>query len=278
MDAGDELRHAQPIQRLGYARDRVKRHRLRWAAASVVVAGCVLSSWSIGRLAKTQAQDYLYERQAATHVEDDDRVVFEPATERAEALAKKTGYERIDVPGLEELPEQLRPAVAEEPASFEVFRQALGEAGDTIDGFGALLFLHELTSPSGVRRVVAIRFLPWVVPEGSPWRPDTSPGLIAYVFEPGGLIGEPELVGTSIAPMLLPQDEWSDASLLDRVSQLDPYQLVRDAGLRWFAGQPDETDASHFTLAFEVYGQTATVDGFLSADGSTVEMNVRPRS
>jgi hypothetical protein len=55
----------------------------------------------------------------------------------------------------------------------------------------------------------------------------------------------------------------------------DPYGGDTD-GLRWYAGQPDELDSTHFTIDYEVAGVRGTVDGYLSDDGRHVRMQPRP--
>ncbi len=268
---------------LGYAKDYVRRPTWRIPAIGVGVLLCVAGSWLGGKVTQAKAQELLYARQASRHVEPASRVVFDADPQRAaELVGTADAYERLIVPGLEHIPVSNLPAVAPDPNSFGVLKETLGDMSGSIDGYGAMLFLHELTSASGARRIVAVRFLPWVVPANSPWRPDVPAGLIAYVFEPGGVMQAPMLVETSHAPLLLPDDSASARACISEPSMLDeifdPYLVVAEAGVRWYAGQPDETNPAHFTLAFEVDGRPGTVDGFLSADGSIVRMNVRPRS
>ncbi|MEM1013654.1 MAG: hypothetical protein AAGI46_15710 [Planctomycetota bacterium] len=281
-DEGVDNGASANLPRLGYARDRVRRASWRLPAVAFGVLLCVAGSWLGARVAQVRAQSYLYERQAARHVESADRVVFEADRQRAnELLTSGSDYHKLAVPGLEDVPADSLPAVLPDPQSFDVLRGAIDEMSDSIDGYGALLFLHELTSASGARRIVAVRFLPWVVAEDSEWRPTMPAGLVAYVFEPGGVTGEPSLVETSHAPLLLPARSSSRVCMTQTLPVVDdlfdPYASISDAGLRWFAGQPDETNPAHFTVAFEVDGHPGTVDGFLSADGRFVRMNVRPR-
>jgi len=44
--------------------------------------------------------------------------------------------------------------------------------------------------------------------------------------------------------------------------------------VRVFNGQPDPSDASHFTIGYEVDGQPGTIDGWLTDDG-IVKLEVR---
>jgi hypothetical protein len=47
--------------------------------------------------------------------------------------------------------------------------------------------------------------------------------------------------------------------------------------LRWYAGQPDELDSTHFTIDYEISGHRGTIDGYLSDDGRQVRMQARPQ-
>lgn len=260
-----------PVTPLSYSSQPAPRQiRRRGFVVACILAACLGASWVAGARARDHVQNYLYVRQAADRVEPAEQVMFEPDRERAADLLESEDYEPMAVTGVTVAE---APAVRVEAGHVATFDEALGEAAESPDRQGALLFLHELTSASGARRIVAIRFLPWVLPEDAKWRPDMPAGLVAHVFDPGHLLARPQLVGTSRSPILI---DASTSELLPAV--FDPYAAVVEADLRWFAGQPDDLDDSHFTLAFELGGQLGTVDGFLSADGSAVHMNVRPAS
>ncbi len=54
-----------------------------------------------------------------------------------------------------------------------------------------------------------------------------------------------------------------------------PEQLNHSAQrVRFYAGQPDPNDPSHFTIRYEVNDQPGTIDGWLHF-GSVVELKVR---
>jgi hypothetical protein len=230
---------------------------------SLAVGG--VAAWGGGRTARELAQQNLHEWQAGRHVEPAERVVLDLDADRAADLLAAGSHEGLTPP---DRPEATPAARVPEPTAASVFAEAAGpaEGATEQDGHGALLFLHELTSPQGVRRTVVIRFLPWVVqaPAGG-WSPAAA-GLVAQIYDTRGLLREPTHLATSRAPLLL------DAARPDA----DVYDLLADAGLRWFAGQPDATDPSHFTLEYEFAdGRRGTVDGHLSADGNAVRLAVR---
>ena len=79
------------------------------------------------------------------------------------------------------------------------------------------------------------------------------------------------------AAIIDPRNPLSGPRLLDNgLSIFDSGMLRRDqAGtLRFFAGQPDPADPSHFTVQYEIDGAPGTIDGWLKGD-DTVRMEVR---
>ena len=270
---------------LSYGRQRPRGVRWRYAGLVALLAVCTLASWGVGRTAKAKTQAVLYESQVARHVEAAETVVYEPTAEGALALIEAGGHEGVH-------PEHAGGAGARliDPQAYVAFRRALGvaasELGDRAEEIGAMVFLHELRTDAGVRRIVAVRFLPWAI---DPKAGLPTAGLVAHVFEPGGWLGRPKWVATSRAPVLVPEPgptpranafaaAWDDRFCDGEMR----YGVLSDVfgpggGIRWFAGQPDAFDASHFTLGFElVDGRRGTVDGYLSEDGATVHMKVRP--
>ena len=205
-------------------------------------------------MARAKAQAVMYERQAARHAE--------PAGTLAHDSAAPT------------------PAKLPPPASYDSLRRAAERAAghlDELDGPGTLLFLHELTTSTGVRRIVAVRYLPWAVngPPTASLAPAAS-GLVAEVFEAGGWLGGGRLVGSSHAPILMPVESPTAFDGIARDCRTGDLAASL-GGLRWFAGEPDPADPTHFTLGFDFAGRGGgTVDGYLTPDGSAVRMTVRP--
>lgn len=261
---------------LGYGQQPARRS-LSWRHAlfAVLLIASAAGSWAMGRTARAKAQHVLYERQVAAYVESAETVVYEsdPAT-AAELVA--AGTHRLD--------EASGAALLLEPDSYEAFRESMREAAQELDREGALIFLHELSTAGGAKRVVAVRFLPWVLDEAVQWRPNAASGLVAEIYKSGGWLGQTRQIGESRAPILLPKVEMNDPlanPCLGEVSPVlretfDPYTAGSRLGdIRWYAGQPDVTDPAHFTVDFEFAGRRGTVDGYLSADGSAVHMSVR---
>ena len=214
-------------------------------------------------------------------------VVFEADPDRAQVLIDAGTH----VPLSSDSP---APAVLKEPDSLRIFRGR----GSPLEAVGALVFLHELTTASGARRIVAIQFLPHYL-DG---RVLPGAGLVANIYEPGGLLRNPKHVGRSETRLLVPVEEAVAAMkevrpplapdpLMDLASSsaracqgvnspvleqaFDPWGTPKP-DLRWYAGQPDELDSSHFTIDYEIAGIRGTIDGYLSDDGGHVRMHARP--
>ncbi len=262
-------------------------------ALLAVMLAAVIGAWAVGRTTRATAQRVTVEQTAASHIAPAKQIVFDADPANARGLIRRGPHEPVRLPlinpepadyELLQLPADLIPAALPDPGAYLDLRQSMGVATESLDDLGVLLFLHELSAPSGVRRIVVVRFLPWVLEEKAPegWAAGMSAGLVAHVFEPGGWLGRPRHLGSSLAPLLLPQTLPQGAtSYRGEIApmlggRLDPYRLVRQGKLRWYAGQPDITDPSHFTLDFESGGIRGTVDGYLSADGSSVHLHVRP--
>jgi hypothetical protein len=96
-----------------------------------------------------------------------------------------------------------------------------------------VVFLHERTAPGGERRLVYVAFY-------------GRPGPSVWRFEWGLYSGD----GYTLSGWSLDVNESPTGSL------------------RFFAGQPDPADASHFTIGYEMGGKPGTVDGWLDHGGS----------
>lgn len=114
---------------------------------------------------------------------------------------------------------------------------------------GPVLYLHERTTPGGVRRLVVVRRVPpaqrqsWDVPLGlavSLWRPRPFP----YA----------DVAMTS----------WMDFDPLPRAFEANQ----STASLKLFAGQTDPNDPSRFTISFETVDGSGVLEGKLQ-DGET---------
>jgi len=128
----------------------------------------------------------------------------------------------------------------------------------------APLFLHERKTPSGSRRIVAVRH-PYVdeLSEGGPgdhmiW------SIFYYTFTPAVRWIDPKPDRGGRIGLRLNQENGHDGGWFN---------------LRFFAGQADPQDATHFTLPYDVNGIAGTIDCHLT-DSATdpIECHFRPGS
>lgn len=118
----------------------------------------------------------------------------------------------------------------------------------------AVAFLHERRSPSGTSYLVCIRF-------------DSSSGNGVFIH--GGLkLGVMEMYSNVAVPATLtnlpvpvPQPQRNP----DRMPGSNDHRVVPTPQI--FAGQPDPNDPSHFTIQYQMWGQSDTVDGYIDNNG-----------
>jgi hypothetical protein len=119
------------------------------------------------------------------------------------------------------------------------------------------VFLHERRTPDGERRlvIVTVRFGAMVAIGAG-----ERIGLTAAVIHPGALFSAP-VVSRHSAGECYPFSR-------GRGSDLTPRRL------RLYAGQPDPSDPSHFTIGYDINGEAGTIDGWLE-NHDTVRFAVR---
>jgi hypothetical protein len=111
----------------------------------------------------------------------------------------------------------------------------------------ATLFLHERLCPNGSRRLIAVGL--HIGNHGEMfWK--------AYVFSRGTAISRPRLCGEHYGSFGRGSDILYDADVI-------------------YAGQPDASDASHFTLRLVIAGDERVLDGWLRDNDEVV---IEPRT
>jgi hypothetical protein len=128
------------------------------------------------------------------------------------------------------------------PQEWKDFNAATG--GTQINGWGTL-FLHELRTPSGTRRLVGVDFT------------GSSRGWIA---------GQPLPIHIVLAARVY---DWPWAMAMPKVRTVWSGGMElphREGVLRVLPGQIDPADPSHFTIPYTVDGQAGTIDGWLKDD------------
>lgn len=111
----------------------------------------------------------------------------------------------------------------------------------------ATLFLHELTNSNGERRLVVVELRPWTTftLDGKSY---ISWTLDCVILAPGTLSRYPH----------------EDMPSLNREYPMGALSDGRST--RWYAGQADPHDPSHFTIRTVIGGKSATVDGWFRDD------------
>jgi hypothetical protein len=103
--------------------------------------------------------------------------------------------------------------------------------------------------------------------------------FVAASFGPMGEDGDPEWTGPTATTLKLQAGDetpvtihWVGAKVATQAGQMTVQW--RDQ-LRVFAGQIDPSDTSHFTIAYELDGQSSVIDGWLLASGT---VRLKPRA
>ena len=211
-------------------------------ALSAVVLGA--AAWAVrsGPDALRRWQWSRLYRQCATHSAPADQVVYEQDPAAAAALLRRKDF--VALPALVR-PEE--PAAGRAVPEWENLRRLAGFSPTARPV--AVLFLHRMRAGRSSECFVWVAFTG--VSDGYPefdfdcmeFGPDAAPGT-------GGKDG---ILGRQFAPGL------------------------KDRSLRFYAGQADPSDPSHFTIAYEMTGGRGTIDGWLKdhADSVWLELNVR---
>jgi hypothetical protein len=190
-----------------------------------------------------------------------DRVVYEEDPEAAaKLLASDRQYRAISISrGDPPAPATTRPAITAAgmiPDCWQSFlKSPLTSPVSAFWGSPAggrstspIIFLHELTIPSGNKRLVAIAY--------DPEQNTFCPAFIA---------------GYNYHDITLTPATWTQAPVVNfRGYAIDvisgfPRQPPR---VRIFAGQPDPADPSHFTIRYQFWEQEDTIDGRIDAAGN----------
>ncbi len=228
-----------------------RQRRWRRAALLIVLLACVACGWEWGPeyWAKTK---FLYvQRQCLTYVAPPDQVVYESDPARFAALASQT-------PEYATLLNWARAKrLVRTPqcwAAFEAMAYPRKVMARSLRGpFDGTLFLHELKAPDGKPILVRVGYT----------EPSNDPAFI-----PGFDVTE-EICRS--ATWSTPVKELTPAYVIDVMSRTD----LEPPMLRFFAGQPDAADPSHFTIRYQAWGQEDVLDGRVEADG---RVSLKPRN
>jgi hypothetical protein len=205
-----------------------RRKRVRRSLLIVIVLVLLLSAWSWGPRLWQRVRVAYWQHRCLVYTAPVDQVIYEedPTSARM-LLASPDCAMTANNPQF----------VARRPWPWREFPST----GVGADG---VAFLHERMTPSGQRRLVVVEvWLRWPVGTGR-----QVLQLNNYVIRPRAMAARPEIANNAV--FCYPVEEFSSLASTDRV--------------RLFAGQPDASDPTHFTIGYAVNGKTGTIDGWLT--------------
>jgi hypothetical protein len=217
----------------------------RWFARRRTIGFLLLLAFVIapaayfGRDYLHQAGYLLKQRRAMTHQRPRDFVAFESDPNAAAILLKRTEYRPVLVPPF---PTGRVPSDWKSPAFYHP--RFLDELVSTKpDG---TLFVHARHNPAGEMRLVLVRLI---------------------YRDAGGLpIGINPDVLLQIRSEVLTPASWRPGSKLHKpasASTSQHFEVSQNDNLKFYAGQPDPNDATHFTIDYSLAGQRGVIDGYV---------------
>jgi hypothetical protein len=239
-------------------------------------------SWKEWRAEKQRlAARLAAEKFCRNHLVAADRVVYEEDPAEAAKLLKSSppAYEPTPADGNGVIPGWVAPAHAVFPPCYA---QYVGGQSSTYRNY-PLLFLHERTTPAGEAVLVGVHLHSGSTFMRNETRDRGRPGQVFrfYQAKQRAIIASCSPVGGGTSPnrslvlkLSLPDQDSRAVATLEEGQSLDTPPVI-DYGnvLRFYAGQPDPDDASHFTIAYVLDGRAGTIDGWLRNDGP----ELRPR-
>jgi hypothetical protein len=219
---------------------RQRRFRRRLALLLVLTAAA-WSAWYWGPPLYLRARTHIWRNQAFSYSLPPDTVVFESDAAASAQLLKGSGYSPVTL-GVGPSPGAAR--------DLPAFRRLLSSGMNIEPGPYAPLFLHRLTTRGGQSRIVAIDFTveQFPVPDKVI---DPPVSLVASIFLPDTKISDDEVTF-----------RWEAMQRPFTAECYGFWTALNDRSLRFYAGQPDPADPSHFTIAYSAHGQRGAIDGW----------------
>jgi hypothetical protein len=254
------------------------------------VVGWVKNAWAEHQQAvahRAQVKKNLAAQQKClAYVQPAKKVVWEEDPERAAKLLAGGGYQPIVPSG--QASDFFSDAVPP-GASADMPKTLLASVPEGLNLFGmvnnTLIFMHGRRAAGQPERLVAVGIHSDVRTternqthqttdtfDGTVWKWQT---LVARSFGTDSEDGTPAWDAPSTTTLRLQQENeaaqlpahWAAATQPGNPGQLT---VQYSDQLRLYAGQIDPADPSHFTIAYDLDGQTSVIDGWLKADGSVV--------
>jgi len=225
----------------------LRRKRIRRIALLLIFSTLVIAGWRYGGPVIRQARLLNVQRQCLAYAPSADRIASSDDPADLAALSTLPDH-RVLVNQNGARPNHPR-IVAYAPRCWNDFTSASFPLLNHLRT-AAIVFCHERTSRSGVRRLV-------VVERGTAWPhyPYNPLNLDVLLVEPASPMGRP-IDRTPVYPDIF----YTGAT------------AIETAALRIFAGQPDPADPARFTIRYQVAGHEHLVEGRLNDDGKDVTL------
>lgn len=173
-----------------------------------------------------------------------DVVVYEPELKKAQQLARRPDYWLARLIDADKPPVA---AVLQTPAWFNLLAALEGGIAPA-QSSAAVVFSHARNSPADHRRLVVVTF-------STSYEEICHGSLYPYIIIPGARLGS--------APARAP---------IPANNLAIPLSIVHTSEdvLRFYAGQLDSADPSHFTIAYNFNQSNGTIDGWLRDDETVI--------
>ena len=224
--------------------------RRRKRVMLILIAGALLvlgvAAWRWGGIVWNRLPLLFWQRQCMRYTASADQVVYEEdPTELAKLLSRTAEYTRLTIAspfGLSRL-NPGTPAAVRVTAEWLRFSSLYRPAGIGGGWPEPVLFLHERTSPAGHRRVVSIVYTP------------RNESAVSSFIAGFNYMDNVLIPATATKGVQLPRKGYF-LSVLSGGVRSPP-------NVRFYAGQPDPKDLSHFTIHYRMWNQDDVLDGYL---------------
>jgi hypothetical protein len=244
-----------------------RRKRIRRVVTLILLLALVVPAYRYGPPAFRRIVLLYEQHRCLAYAAPADEIVYDEASPTTPARATQPGYAMLTV----RLRTASVSAAVRQPAELVAFapnlppvvaaQTGIGSGGRILPRSGALptggvLFLHELRNKAGHRRLAVVQRTPSEVgPFPYPF------GLEVALYEPATFRAPPRYAGKS-----------PPVTYIDNLDGIIPLIPIRP--LRFYAGQVDPADASHFTIRYELDGRTGDVDGRLTDTGDDLILRI----
>ena len=235
-----------------------RRRRWRRAITALALVAALAAGLRFGPRAGRRARVLYWQHQCMTFMLPADQIVYDDTPAGLNALAGRPGYTQVDG-RLGRVPFGPRPhppgmlAACHEPACYATFASLCNPISGSDSG--AVVFLHERISHTGLRRLVAVQ----TAPTRFLWdRFDELYGRRVSTYAAAGW--------------------WPDAVAGRRwFRDVSSGPMVGNPPtLRIYAGQPDPADPARFSVRYEVGGETHIALGRLTDAGDDIDWTEPP--